>query len=223
MVVIDVIRATTTIAHALAAGAKEVCAFASLDAARAARETFAGDALLAGERGCHRPEGFDLGNSPAEMTPQRVAGRVIFMTTTNGTRAIAAAFEAATTSPSLACYTAAMVNVSATAQRLAQDGRDVLLLCAGSDGELAEEDLISAGAMLRALREVQAVRVNEDYGAADWFDRFQRQGPELLAETRGGRKLVAAGLAGDLAACAARDTLDVVCRVDAGQRIRREL
>ncbi len=88
-VVIDVLRATTTIAWALHNGAEAVQAFASLDDLRAAAAAWPADArLLLGERGGQMLEGFDLGNSPVAVTPERVAGKRLFMSTTNGTRAL---------------------------------------------------------------------------------------------------------------------------------------
>ena len=86
-VVIDVLRATTTIAWSLHNGAEAVQAFASLDDLRAAAAAWPADArLLLGERGGQMLEGFDLGNSPVAVTPERVAGKRLFMSTTNGTR-----------------------------------------------------------------------------------------------------------------------------------------
>ena len=88
-VVIDVLRATTTIAWSLHNGAEAVQAFASLDDLRAAAAAWPADArLLLGERGGQMLEGFDLGNSPVAVTPERVAGKRLFMSTTNGTRAL---------------------------------------------------------------------------------------------------------------------------------------
>ena len=93
VIVIDVLRATTTITAALAAGAERVIPCGELDDARRVREELAGgrppvSALLGGERGGLPIAGFDLGNSPAEYTPERVAGRTIAFTTTNGTQAM---------------------------------------------------------------------------------------------------------------------------------------
>ena len=88
-VVIDVLRATTTIAWALHNGAEAVQAFASLDDLRSAAAAWPADArLLLGERGGQMLEGFDLGNSPVAVNPERVAGKRLFMSTTNGTRAL---------------------------------------------------------------------------------------------------------------------------------------
>src|SRR5436190_3815517 len=112
VVVIDVLRATTTIAAALFSGATEVRVFGSLDEARTAHASFAGEKILAGEARCLPPEGFDLGNSPCDFSPDRCRGRTIFLATTNGTRALCAAQAAH------AVYASALVNSSITANSL---------------------------------------------------------------------------------------------------------
>ncbi len=224
--VFDVLRATTTIAVALAAGALEVRAFPSLAAASTAAADFAGPKLLAGERECLRPPGFDVGNSPLEMTPDAVRGRTIFLSTTNGTRALRAAFDHPTLlkdgdAGHSACFAGALVNARATARAVIAQGRDVVLLCSGSDGEVAEEDLLGAGAVLKAIEaEGEKPDFADDAGALEWFERFQQEGELLLARTRGGRKLLGVGMRQDLAACAALDQLAGACRVDEKLRIR---
>src|SRR4051794_20827055 len=90
VVVLDVLRATSTITTALNAGARSVHLFDSLDAARAARATWdpaAGPVLLAGESQCLKPDDFDLGNSPREQVTHRVGGATLLLATSNGTRA----------------------------------------------------------------------------------------------------------------------------------------
>jgi 2-phosphosulfolactate phosphatase len=148
--VFDVLRATTTMAAALAAGVKEIRLFDSLDAARAAAASVAPPRLLCGESQCLPPAGFDLGNSPGDFG-SAVRGATILMCTTNGTRALLAARSAA------ALFTAALVNANATAAALAATGRDITLLCAGTGGEVAMEDVIGAGALVNALQSHGAV------------------------------------------------------------------
>src|SRR5688500_4961763 len=105
-VVFDVLRATTTMAAALAAGVEEIRLFGDLDSARQAAGAFSGRKLLCGESRCVMPEGFDLGNSPGQFTSHH-RGATMFMCTTNGTRALLAATEAD------AVFTAALVNAAA--------------------------------------------------------------------------------------------------------------
>ena len=144
-VVIDVLRWTTTAITALDNGAAGIEAFLEPDAA-AARAAAIG-ALTAGERKAHRIPGFDLGNSPLEVTRDRVQGRVICATTTNGTRALLAATGARHV------FLAAFVNLSATAAaiRACAPGH-VAIICAGTDGYPCTEDSACAEALAALLR-----------------------------------------------------------------------
>src|ERR1700722_14104305 len=135
VVAFDVLRATTSITSALAAGVKEIRVFDSLDAAMSAANAFGQPRLLCGERHTLPPPGFDLGNSPGQFDAKKHAGMTMFLSTTNGTRAIVAARSA----PLL--LTGALVNAAAVAKRVMTAGREVTLLCSGSDGEPSMEDL----------------------------------------------------------------------------------
>jgi 2-phosphosulfolactate phosphatase len=218
-VVIDVLRASTTMITALANGASRLRPVPDVAAARAA--ALGPAALLGGERGGVRIDGFDLGNSPAEYGRDRVAGRAIVITTTNGTAALAACRDARE------ILVGAMVNrsaVAAAARRLATAARDadVHLVCAGTDGAVTAEDILAAGAILdAALRDAPADAL--DGAAAAAREAFRRLVGELdpqaalVAEFRrapGGANLVALGMEADLPACAALDTTAVVPRLD---------
>ncbi len=145
VIVFDVLRATTSIIAALAAGVSEVRIFSDIAAASEAGGLFGPTRLLCGEIQCLPPPGFDLGNSPAAFERGRHAKRVAFMATTNGTRAIIAARQAS------AVLIGALMNASAVAARLMELRHDVTLLCAGTGGQTAMEDVIGAGAVLRSL------------------------------------------------------------------------
>ena len=155
VVVFDVLRATTTMATALAHGASEVQTFRDIGAARSAAGDYDGSKLLAGERHGVLIDGFDLGNWPHEMTPERVANHTVFMTTTNGTLAIDASAAAADR------YIASFANLTATAGRVRGLGLDVTLLSSGADGEPTGEDDHAAEQFERLLsrrRRVVVVR-----------------------------------------------------------------
>src|SRR3989442_948332 len=142
-IVIDVLRATTTIVHALAAGCCAVRPVAEIDEAQIiAGGMRAGRVLLAGERGGAPLAGFDLGNSPGEFTPKICRGCTVVLTTSNGTRALLRAAEAART------LVGAFVNYSAVCEQLRQDARPVHIVCAGTDGDIALEDTLLAGALV---------------------------------------------------------------------------
>ena len=153
-VVIDVLRATTTIAWALHNGAEAVQAFADLDDLRAAAEAWpAEQRLLLGERGGQKLEGFDLGNSPVAVTPDVVKGKRLFMSTTNGTRAL----DRVRSVPLL--LTTALPNRGAVAQRLIErQPASVAIVGSGWEGSYSLEDSLAAGALIQRLQELGVQR-----------------------------------------------------------------
>src|SRR5215468_5888030 len=141
-VVIDVLRATTTIIHALAAGCEAVRPCLEVDEAKHLADGMrAGRVILGGERGGRPLPGFDLGNSPREYTPQVCRGTTLVLTTTNGTRALVRAAEADRV------LVAGFVNYSAVCEQLRQDARPVHIVCAGTEGAITLEDTLLAGAL----------------------------------------------------------------------------
>ena len=218
-VVIDVLRASTTIATALAHGAAAVRPVPTIAEARRLAAAAGGSALLGGERGGLRIAGFDLGNSPREYTRDRVAGRAIVITTTNGTAALAACREAREV------VVGALVNraaVAAAVRRLAAaSGSDAVhLVCAGTDGDVTAEDVLAAGGVLAAGAGPDDRLDAAATAARDSFRRLAGGGDpaaalgRALRGSRGGANLVALGMEADLGACAALDTLRVVPRLD---------
>ena len=144
-VVIDVLRSGTSIVHALAAGAKEVIPCLEIEDALALAEQFAHDEiLLGGEREGEPIEGFDLGNSPEEYSAERVAGKTIILTTTNGTRAMHHAAKADE------ILIASFANASAVARRLFER-EHVHVLCSGTDGKISQDDVLLAGMLAERL------------------------------------------------------------------------
>jgi 2-phosphosulfolactate phosphatase len=206
VVVFDVLRATTSIAAALAARAREIQVFDSLDSAKSAAATCRDSVLLCGEHQCLPPPGFDLGNSPGTFTADICNGRRLFLSTTNGTRALVAARNAAS------LYTAALVNAGAVAKSLAEQRHDVTLLCAGTNGQLAMEDLVGAGAVIHAMRKHISPEVHEDVTrlAERLFDSHRDHLFDLLRSSQGGQNILAAGLDPDIEFAARLDVLNVV-------------
>ncbi len=160
VVVLDVLRATTTMIAALSHGATEIRIFESVEATLAAAGAFEGRKLVHGERHARPPPGFDLGNSPGDFTRDRCDGRTTFMTTTNGTGAILAAAGAPLV------LVGAVVNASAVAEQLAHGDRDVTLLCAGQRSDVAIEDLLGAGAVIDRVRRRTVVDLANDAATA---------------------------------------------------------
>lgn len=141
-VVIDVLRATTTMTVALANGAKEILAVSTPSEALALRERLGDNVLLGGERNADKIQDFDLDNSPRSYTSQVVNGKTIVMTTTNGTRAIANASSASR------LFIASFLNIDATARLLATCETDIYIICSGTEGHFTLEDGICAGMLL---------------------------------------------------------------------------
>lgn len=223
-VVIDVLRSATTIVHALDAGAKEVIACLEVTDALALAEHYPPDHfVLGGERGGSLIEGFHLGNSPGEYTPDRVGGKTVLLTTTNGTRAMVHARQAEEV------VVAAFVNASAVVRRLL-DREHVHILCAGTRGKLSEDDILLAGLLVERLQRQGGMVYQQNAQAITarelWLNSFvlpQALGaeplvPERLAQelrkTLGARNVIALGLDGDIAAAAQMDRFDLVPRLD---------
>ncbi len=200
-VVIDVLRATTTIVYALAAGCLDVWPCAEVDDAReVAGGMRVGRVLLGGERGGRPLPGFDLGNSPREYTSALCKNTSLVLTTTNGTRALLRAAEAERV------LVAAFVNYSAVCEQLRVETRPIHIVCAGSEGEPALEDTLLAGAFVDFLCE-EGVGVINDSARLAW-DCFETHGRVLegaLEVGRGGEILRGLGYDDDIRAAAQVD------------------
>ncbi|WP_456412526.1 2-phosphosulfolactate phosphatase [Oceanithermus profundus] len=202
--VVDVIRATTTAAFLLAVGARELVLTAEVAQARA--EARRRGALLAGERGGLPPEGFDLGNSPAEATPERVRGRAVVMTTTNGTRAALRAAGAAQR-----VGLAALVNAGAAVRWAAAREGDLVLVAAGREGRAALDDAYVLGALVAGFRVLEpGVRLDDGARLAQALFLAHPEPRPMLSASAAAEALAAVGLAADVEACARIDALALV-------------
>lgn len=204
--VIDVLRATTTMCAALAHGARGIVPVASIeDAMKLAQTLERREVLLAGERNSTRIPGFDLGNSPLEMTEAAVHGRTLVMTTTNGTRALLA------TTGASAVYLAAAVNLGVASRRAAElldrEG-DLLILCAGREGAFALDDAYTAGRLLRVALGGRRTRRGMNDAAMMALDLTRRYGANWLRPmmlSRAGTNLTALGFRDDIVEAARED------------------
>ena len=207
-VVIDVLRATTTIAWALHNGAEAVQAFADLDQLRAEANAWPAERrLLLGERGGSKISGFDLGNSPVAVTPEVVQGKRLFMSTTNGTRALQRV-------RGVSClHTVALPNRRAVAERLLQARHEqILILGSGWEGTYSLEDSLAAGALAALLVEAGAAVANDELQAALALWRQWEHDPEACLRTAShGQRLMGLGNHdADFSCCAGLDQLSVV-------------
>jgi 2-phosphosulfolactate phosphatase len=210
-VVLDVVRASTTIVAALAGGARAVVPVASPEDARArGRAWSAGPVLVGGERGGSPPPGFDSGNSPAEYTRERVAGRTVFFTTTNGTRALLAVDGARRVA------VGGFVNAAAVARWVAREPDDVLLVCAGERGRFCLEDAVCAGLLVSRLEGGDGALTDAARAARALWERYAPDLEEMLRDATWAQALVAQGRGADLPLCVALDAYDVVPVVRGG-------
>lgn len=210
-VVIDVIRATSTICQALDAGYERVWCAAEVEDARALREA---DVTLGGERLGVRIDGFDLGNSPSEYLEPRTS--TLALSTTNGTRAIVTAAERCDR-----VYIASLLNLAAVTEVARSDGDDVAVFCAGVKGAFALDDAYVAGRVTESLgfersdAAEAALRLARSYSGAEEAFRASRSGRDLIEH---GPELEA-----DIARCARESVLDVVPRLVGMHGVAAEL
>ncbi|MFO7769379.1 MAG: 2-phosphosulfolactate phosphatase [bacterium] len=208
VVVLDVLRASTSIITAVASGARGVIPADSLEAAtEISTRLGTDDVLLAGERDARRVEGCDLGNSPGEFTPERVGGRRVVLATTNGTRAIVRARAACP------LMVGGYVNAGRIVGAL-EDREDAVIVCAGSGGAFALEDAGCAGYLLERLRkerEREVLPMNDGAWVALELGRRAPKSPvRLLRQAAHGRYLIEAGFEEDLERCGDVDSQPVL-------------
>ena len=222
VVMIDVLRASTTIVHALSAGAAAVIPCQEVEDARRLAANLRGEpVVLGGERGGRPIDGFDLGNSPTEYTHSAVHGKTLVFTTTNGTLALMQCTAAARV------VIGSFVNLSTLAQRLTGE-RPIHLLCAGTRGGITREDVLCAGAISELLLQsvVDPTRINDQVRIAlDCWHAAVPHGarpPKALAgelslalhDTQGGRNLLAIGMEHDIDTAAEVDRFEIVPQLD---------
>lgn len=206
-VMIDVVRASTTIVTALANGARAVAPVATpQEALERTRSWPGGGAVVGGERGGAPPTGFDCGNSPGEYTGDRVRGRTVIFTTTNGTRALLALGAARRVA------VGGFVNAGAVVAWLGREPGRVLFVCAGELGRFCLEDAACAGLLVERLGAQWAgARLSDAARAAALIYAHYRDDPaRMLSDAAWAQALVAQGRGGDLPLCAAVDVFDVV-------------
>ncbi len=204
--VIDVIRATSTIVEALANGVKAIYPTLSTEEAiNLANSLGREDTLLCGERKGLKVEGFDLGNSPGEFTPERVGGKRLVMSTTNGTRAFLAAAGAERV------VAASFLNLGAVVRSLAS-AEAVTMVCAGREDRFSLDDVLCAGAILAGLEEEieHTLELDDASRAAIALANRFDVSLETLKLTAAGQALVDVGLGEDLPLCAEQDRHAIV-------------
>jgi len=210
VVVIDVLRATSSMVEALVNGAQGVYPAPSTEEAiKLASSLGREDTILCGETRGLMIEGFDLGNSPWEFSAERVAGKRLVMSTTNGTCAFFLVEDAGRI---LAC---SFMNLSAVAAEVMETD-SIVVVCAGMQGLFSLDDAVCAGALVQRIRTAAKVDVELNdaaMGAVEMALTF-RINAHFLASTSAGQHLIKIGLQEDLDACAEIDRHSVVPEMD---------
>jgi 2-phosphosulfolactate phosphatase len=198
-IVVDVLRATTTITQALASGYRRVLCCEEIEEARHLRDRL-GEGVLGGERGTVPIPGFDLGNSPSEYVEPR--GETVILTTTNGTRAIVSAGARCEL-----VLVASLLNLDAVAAVARKRGEDAAVICAGVRGAFTIDDAYVAGRLVESLDGGERADSAE---AAARIARSFASAEAALAASRSGGNLRRTGLEGDIAWCARESVSTVV-------------
>lgn len=216
-VVIDQLRATTTLCQALEMGCERAFACCEVEEAREVKcrlEREGRRVLLGGERKGVLIEGFDLSNTPELYTRERLAGFDLVFTTTNGTRAMHAA-GGLPERPAARVLLGCLSSLSALVDLCAGGGRDVHIVCAGTVGEVSQEDVLVVGTIVETLMERGWEPGSDDSSRVVrhlWREaQITEDGVyKVLAESRGGRNLRRLGLEADVRWCSVVDRFGAV-------------
>lgn len=209
--VVDILRATTSMCAALNNGAKAIIPVASTEEALRLSQTIGSTGVvLAGEQGCLKIPGFQLGNSPLEMTGQAVRGRTLIVTTSNGTKALLACQGAA------AVFPTAAANLSLAAEKgreALESDQHILIVCAGREGAFSLDDAYCAGRLASAIfGSTKPRRSLNDAGIAslDLVRRYGENWERPLRYSRAGRELIRLGFQADVIDAARLDAYPIL-------------
>ncbi len=219
-VVIDVLRASTVIVNALANGAKEIIPVGTVDfAMKVSGDAFRSQTLLGGERNTKKVEGFNLGNSPLEYTPEIVNGKSIIHYTTNGSKSIVKAKFAENLF--IACFN----NLTAVVEHMNKLGKDFEIICAGNNGSLNMEDSVCAGKMIFEIQKRKKDLVLSDSSNACliMYKTFSKSILKMLKSTEHGKLLIENGFVDDIKECAKLDATDIIPYFSSGVIKKLEL
>jgi 2-phosphosulfolactate phosphatase len=209
VLIVDVLRASTTVATALGNGARTVIPVEGADEVISRSKEFArSQILLAGEQKMHSIAGFDIGNSPQAFTPPVVEGKTILITTTNGTRTLLGVQNARD------IVIASYVNFSAVLALMkvaASSNTDIAIICAGEEGSFTLEDSACAGRFVRSIPKRADIQTNDAAAASVLIEKkYGDNIAKVFKESAHGQALASAGFGDDLTAAAQVDAYPVV-------------
>jgi 2-phosphosulfolactate phosphatase len=214
VVVIDVLRATTTIVTALENGAKELIPVHSIEfAMKASSSMFGGQTLIGGERNTRKIDGFNLGNSPLEYTAENIAGKSIILFTTNGSKAIVKTKYSKTT------LIGSFLNVTSIAEYLVSQREDVVeVVCSGANGLFCMEDTVCAGLIVREIQKMnpEVVLTDGARAAVDLSGLVNNDIYKMLVNSDHGKLLLDNGFEKDITYCSRVNVSTIVPQYSTG-------
>ncbi len=208
VVVMDILRATSVIVHAMSQGALEIIPLPTVEEAFQMAKAFPrGFVMLGGERKNKEIPGFDLGNSPTEYTAEKVKGKKLILTTTNGTRA----FHAVSSGKEI--LAGSFLNIGAIAQRCLESNKDVFIFPSGDEGNFSLEDTLCGGMLIDLITQKQKEQISltdAAYCAEILYQRFKDNLLGAFHFSHHGKELIHRGFEDDLVYCAQIDRIPVV-------------
>ncbi len=208
VVVIDVLRATSVMVHAMSQGASEIIPVATVEEAFQMRKVLPRhSAILGGERGSKKIPGFDLGNSPKEYVAERVKGKTLILTTTNGTKA----FYLVSTAKKI--LVGSFLNIGVTAQKCLELNRDLFIFPSGDEGNFSLEDNLCGGMLIERMMKISRRRIaltDASHCAQILYERYKNNIVEAFHLSHHGKELIKRGFGEDLVYCAQIDITNIV-------------
>lgn len=216
VVMVDILRASTTMTEALNNGASAVVPCLRIEDAFALKASDSTqDYLLGGERGGVKIDGFDFGNSPRDYSPEIVTGKIVAFTTTNGTRALHHSQRAAEIL--IGCFR----NLTSVVSYLAAESRDIHIVCAGTNGEITSEDVLFGGCLAKELLAVQSGKLRIPDSTRIAIDHWNTQCDSMdverlhqaIRQSQGGKNLIVLGYDEDILFVSKVDSIRAVAKL----------
>lgn len=204
VVIIDVLRATSVMTTALANGAKAIYPYKDIESVLQNCKK-SSSYVLGGERKGLKIEGFDFGNSPLEYTKEAVYGKDVFMTTSNGTRAIEASANG-----SKKLYIACFLNIQSVVDKLKAENQDTVIVCSGTNDEFSLDDALCAGEIIKRLSEKSDIKFSDISLGLKIIAESSKGVEETLKGSKHFEYLKSIGFYGDMNHCFSIDKFDIV-------------
>lgn len=203
-IIIDVLRATSVMVTALANGVKAIYPYKDIESVLENSKKDS-NPLLCGERKGLKIDGFDCGNSPLEYPRELVEGRNMFMTTSNGTRAIER-----TAMGTDRIYISAFLNVGRVANQIIEDDKDVVIICSGTDDNFSLDDALCAGEIIKRVCEKKEVQLSDMAIGLKFIAKNSKDIPTTLTGTKHYEYLKSIGFTGDMEHCFSMDKYNIL-------------